>query len=135
MPSRRYVLSSLAVVPAITGASTRAALPTISIEKTPVIHHALFWLNNSGSLADRKQLVLGLETLRAIPQIRHLHIGLVAATEQRDVVDHSFDVSELMFFDNLSDQATYQSHPIHQAFIKNFSHLWRRVAVYDASLA
>jgi len=37
--------------------------------------------------------------------------------------------SELMFFSDLAGQATYQNHPIHLDFIKNYSHLWSKVVV------
>ncbi len=62
-----------------------------------------------------------------------MHIGIPASTEKRDVVDNSWHVSELLFFDDEDGQQVYQDHPIHQAFIKNYSHLWNKVVVYDAS--
>ena len=36
-----------------------------------------------------------------------------------------------MRFDSLADQAAYQTHPVHQAFIARCGHLWERVLVYD----
>lgn len=96
-----------------------------------LVHHVFFWLNQSGNQADRDQLIAGLRTLRAIPVIRDLQIGVPASTEKRDVVDSSYDVSELMVFDNAADQKIYQDHPIHQAFVQQCGHLWRKVVVYD----
>ena len=92
---------------------------------------ALFWLNNPDSFADRAMLAEGLETLRGIEQVKSLHIGVPGATEARGVVDHSWNVSESMVFDSLAEQATYQTHPLHQAFIARCGHLWARVLVYD----
>lgn len=97
-----------------------------------LIHHALFWLKNPESAQDRDRLIAGLKSLRGINVIRELHIGTPAATEKRDVVDASYDVSEVMRFDSLEDQKTYQDHPIHQAFVAECGHLWKRVVVYDA---
>lgn len=94
-------------------------------------HMALFWLKNPDSAQDQAMLVAGLETLRAIPQVRELHVGMPAATEERDVVDHSWSVAESMIFDSVADQAAYQPHPVHQAFIARCGHLWARVLVYD----
>ena len=94
-------------------------------------HMALFWLNNPGSREDRTMLAEGLETLRAIPQVRTLHVGMPASTAAREVVDHSYDLSESMTFDSLADQAAYQVHPVHQAFIARCAHLWSHVLVYD----
>ncbi len=96
-----------------------------------MIHHVLFWLNDPQSTSDRDRLIAGLETLRAIPEIRSLEIGIPAATEQRDVVSSDFAVSELMRFDSLADQKTYQDHPLHQRFIAECAHLWSKVVVYD----
>jgi hypothetical protein len=94
-------------------------------------HLALFWLKRPESAEDRAMLIAGLETLRDIPQVKTLHIGVPAPTEARDVVDHSWSVSELMTFNSPADQAAYQPHPLHTAFIAKCAHLWERVVVYD----
>lgn len=99
--------------------------------KKKIRHIALFWLKNPDSAEDRKMLAEGLETLRGIEQVRKLHIGVPARTDARDVVDHSWSISETMRFDSLEDQAAYQDHPVHQAFIARCGHLWERVLVYD----
>ena len=101
------------------------------METAGLIHHVFFWLKNPGSETDRAELIAGLETLRAIDTIRQLHIGVPASTEARGVVDGSWDVSELMVFDSVEDEAAYQPHPIHMAFIARCEHLWSRVLVYD----
>lgn len=95
-----------------------------------VIHHVFFWLKEPGA-ASRSELIRGLQTLKAIPQVRQLLIGAPAATEKRGVVDNSFDVSELMYFDSVKDQDEYQVHPLHQAFVAQYGHLWEKVIVYD----
>ncbi|KQM36462.1 hypothetical protein ASE59_05140 [Sphingomonas sp. Leaf10] len=95
-------------------------------------HQVFFWLKRAGNAEDRAKLVSGLKALAAIPQIRELHVGVPAGTEQRDVVDASFDVSELMLFDTVADQKAYQDHPAHQAFVAACAPLWRKVVVYDS---
>jgi hypothetical protein len=109
-----------------------AALPVSAVASKQLVHHVFFWLKNPDSKEDRDKLVEGLHSLAKIETIRNLHVGVLASTEKRDVVDTSWQVSELMFFDDLAGQATYQSHPLHLAFIKNYSHLWAKVVVYDA---
>ena len=96
-----------------------------------VVHHVFFWLKRPGSMEDRDALVAGLRGLAKVDVIRSLQIGVPASTEQRDVVDASFDVSELMLFDNVADQKTYQDHPLHKDFVAKCGHLWRKVIVYD----
>lgn len=95
-------------------------------------HVVFFWLNNPGSREDRDRLVAGLARLRAIEVIRSLHIGVPAPTEKRAAVDHSFDVSETMIFDNAEDQRAYQEHPFHQQFVAECSPLWGKHVVYDS---
>lgn len=97
-----------------------------------VIHHVFFWLENPQSKDDLAKLLKGLNTLKQIEVIRQIHIGVPASTQQRDVVDASYSASELMIFDDIASQETYQDHPIHKKFVENCSHLWSRVVVYDS---
>jgi hypothetical protein len=99
-----------------------------------VIHHVFFWLKEPSSKENLAQLVAGLQTLRNINTVRELHIGTPASTEQRGVVDNTYHASELIFFDNIADQESYQEDPIHQQFVSNCSHLWEKVVVYDVQV-
>ncbi|MEP7230371.1 MAG: Dabb family protein [Ginsengibacter sp.] len=135
MPSikRRKFLATAA---ALAAGTATLALPLQSMEeKKQLVHHVFFWLKNPDSVEDRDQLVEGVKTLAKIETIRKIHVGVLASTEKRDVVDTSWQVSELMFFDDEAGQKTYQDHAIHQAFIKNYGHLWAKVIVYDAAEA
>ncbi len=96
-----------------------------------IVHHVFFWLNNPESEADKQQLIEGLNTLREIEEVKELLIGTPASILEREVVDNSFHVSELMMFENVEAQDAYQVHPIHEEFVQNYSHLWERVVVYD----
>jgi Stress responsive A/B Barrel Domain len=127
--NRRKFLASAATI--CVGATTVEAMSRIAA-KLPLAHHVFFTLKNPASVADRDKLVEGVKTLSKIPTVREIHVGILANTEKRDVVDTSWAVSELMFFSDLAGQATYQDHPIHLEFIKNYSHLWEKVVVYDA---
>jgi len=110
-----------------------SALPSLKEkEKNGVVHHVFFWLKNPSSKEDLNKLLAGLKTMEKIETVRKIHIGVPAATEQRSVVDGSFSASELLFFDDLAGQKTYQDHPIHQKFIQDCSNLWEKVIVYDA---
>jgi hypothetical protein len=99
--------------------------------KNIFIHHVYFWLNNPESENDKKALLKGLEKLSAVNTIRFFHIGEPANTN-RDVIDRSYAVSWLLFFDNPEDQESYQTDPIHLAFIDECKHLWKKVQVYDS---
>ena len=115
---------------ALTG--TAGLTQAMNTEKKQLLHHVFFWLKNPESASDKQELIKGLKTLSAIPSVRQLHIGVLASTEKREVVDTSWDVSELMFFDDAAGQKVYQNHPVHEAFVKTYSHLWKKVIVYDS---
>lgn len=125
--SRRSFIAQSAVAAA---GLTLPAFTTLSMKEKGVIHHVFFWLKNP-STDTKQKLTAGLETLRQIKTVKKLYIGVPASTEKRDVVDNSFHVSELMFFDNLADQQAYQDDPIHKKFVADCSHLWEKVIVYD----
>lgn len=128
---RKFIGATAMLSVGTVAASAMPATPTTMKKNYPIVHHVFFWMKNPDSKADRDQLIAGLKTLSKIKEIKGLHVGVVADTEKRDVVDKSWGVSELMFFDDLVGQKSYQDHPIHQEFIKNCSHLWDKVVVYD----
>ena len=130
--NRRKFISTAAALTAGTAATAMTISP--KIKKYGIAHQVYFWLKNSGSVEDRQKLIEGIKTLKKIETVREMHIGIVANTEKRSVIDSSWGVSELLFFDDLAGQAVYQTHPIHQEFAKNYSHLWSKVMVYDSEI-
>ena len=125
--NRRDIVKGVALGAAAMTSGTASAAPLDG----RIVHHVFFWLKNPDSAADRDQLIAGLRKLAKVEVVRSLEIGVPASTEQRDVVDSSFHVSELMVFDNVVDQKTYQDHPVHKDFVAKCSHLWAKVIVYD----
>ena len=99
--------------------------------KKVLIHHVYFWLKNPDSKEDLEKLLEGLDALAKVDEIKSYHIGKPAATK-RDVIDSSYAVSWLLVFGSAKDQDAYQVHPIHLDFVKNYSHLWSKVVVYDS---
>ena len=127
----KYAKKFFFLIPIICLAS---CMSTTATTEGKVIHHVLFWLKNAGSEADKAQLIEGLNSLREIEEVEQLMIGTPASTLEREVVDNSFDVSEVMIFANVAAQDAYQVHPLHQVFIDKYSHLWEKVVVYDVVL-
>ena len=129
-PNRRTFITTAVAL----GASAAAtAMPTMEPKnKKQLTHHVFFWLKNRNSKEDLNKLIEGLKTLEKIESVRKIHIGIPASTEQRDVVDSSFSASELIFFDDIAGQDTYQVHPIHKKFVDQCSPLWEKVIVYDS---
>lgn len=124
MKRRRFITAS-----ALLGFSTFSF--GMRPKKKQLLHHVFFWLKNPNSEADQQELLSGLKTLESIPVVLQMHLGVLASTEPREVVDTSWQVSLLLYFDNKNDEQIYQDHTIHQAFVKNYAHLWQKVVVYD----
>lgn len=95
-------------------------------------HHVYFWLKNPESKTDIAELIRGIKTLTNVETIKSFHIATPAATEDRNVIDNSYRVSWLAFFDSEADEQIYQVHPTHVKFIENCEHLWSKVVVYDS---
>ncbi len=128
--TRRTFLASISML-AVAGTAFAKPFTKKKMSKAPLVHHVFFWLKNPDSKEDLAKLIAGVKSLEKIETIRSMHVGVPASTEKRDVVDNSYSVSELMFFDDTAGQKVYQDHPIHQKFIADCSHLWERVVVYD----
>lgn len=99
--------------------------------KNTFLHHVFFWLKNPQSSADRNALVEGLKSLATCPDIQISHIGQSATTD-REVIENSYAISWFATFADRASQDAYQSDPIHLEFVKNCSHLWDKVIVYDS---
>ena len=132
MTSRRTFVAAASAA-AVTILATQGAGASPAVNNYPkLVHHVFFWLKNPQSKEDVERLLKGLRTLAKIESVRGVHFGIPASTEKRDVVDNSFSVSEILFFDDTAGQKVYQDHPIHKQFVADCSHLWERVVVYDA---
>lgn len=134
--SRREVITAAAAL-AGAGMAGQAAAATPSqpnkASLPPVVHHVFFWLKNPKSKEDLAKLLAGLHTLANIETVKAIHIGVPASTEQRGVVDASYQASEILCFDDVAGQNAYQVHPIHKKFVADCEHLFERVVVYDAT--
>ena len=127
MSSRRKFLASASAL-------TLGAITVTGKEngKEALVHHVFFWLKNLDSKEDLNKLIEGITTLKKIETLRHIKIGIPAATEKRDVVDASYSISLLAVFDDVKGHDAYQVHPIHTKFVADYSPLWGKVVIYDS---
>ncbi len=132
--NRRQFLAGTALlsVAATASLNLQAEKPKAQTELPKLIHKVFFWLKNPDSKEDQAKLIAGIKALGAIETVRAIHVGIPASTEKRDVVDNSYQVSEMLCFDDVEGQNIYQAHPLHQKFIDEHAHLWRKVVVYDS---
>ncbi|NVK48301.1 MAG: Dabb family protein [Cyclobacteriaceae bacterium] len=120
----------------VTAASAAAFLPITSIAKDmknqKMIHQVFFWLHDAKDT--NEFLTKAVPMLGQCKTVGNFIPGTPAATEARDVVDHSWHVSCTLFFDSLEDQAAYQTDPLHLEFIEKYSSMWKTVKVYDIAI-
>ena len=127
--TRRKFISTAAILTA--GSTTMAETLIMKTKDNKIAHQVYFWLKNP---EDRQKLIDGVNTLKKIKTVHQIHVGIVAGTEKRDVIDTSWGVSLLLFFDDIAGEAIYQTDPIHLDFVKNYSSLWNKVVIYDAEM-
>jgi hypothetical protein len=130
MKSRRQFIQTIGL------ANATVILPLNVIanqmEQKKMIHQVYFWLHNPANT--HEFLTEAVPMLGKCKTVAQFIAGIPAPTAAREVVDHSFQVSCTLFFDNLEDQDTYQSDPLHLEFIQKYSSMWKTVKVYDISI-
>jgi len=97
-----------------------------------LVHTVYFWFTNEATEEDSRNFYEELKKLSTISLIKQKFIGVPASTEQRDVIDNSYDYAITFVFENEEDEKAYQEHPDHLEFIDENAHLWEKVRVYDA---
>jgi hypothetical protein len=130
MKSRRNFIKTIGV------ASAASLLPISTIAndmaKQKMIHQVYFWLHDKNNT--QEFLTEAVPMLGKCKDVAKFIAGVPAATADRDVVDHSFQVSCSIFFDSLEEQLAYQTDPLHLAFIEKYSSMWSTVKVYDTAI-
>ena len=127
--TRRGFLGSMALAIPFTGLLKSNTI--FAQKKGMFIHHVYFWLKNPGNKEDKAKLIEGLRKLSKVKTIKQYYIGQPADT-RREVIDSSYDVSWLLFFETAADQDSYQTDPVHLKFVEECSALWKKVTVYDS---
>jgi peroxiredoxin Q/BCP len=105
---------------------------TVKAQSQAMEHHVYFWLKNEKQTAEaRAEFEDGLRALFDIKAVAGGSWGTPASTEERGVVDNSWDYALAMKFDSVADQSTYQDDPDHHVFVEGFSSWWDKVQVMD----
>jgi peroxiredoxin Q/BCP len=95
-------------------------------------HHVYFWLKKEKQTPEaRAEFEEGLAALFEIKSVAGGSWGTPASTEERGVVDNSWDYALSMKFDSIEDESTYQVDPDHKVFVNGFSDWWDKVQVMD----
>lgn len=94
-------------------------------------HHVLFWLNDNTTETQKSAFRKGLESLQKIETIVNFYVATPAPID-RPVIDDTYTFSLLVFFEDVAGHDVYETHPLHLAFLEDFSSLFAKVVVYDS---
>lgn len=97
-----------------------------------LVHTVYFWLKPDTTEENIDFFFKQVKSLANIKSVKGFHTGKPATTPPREVVDQSYDCGLTVILDDLPGHDAYQIDPIHLTFIKNCSHLWEKVKIYDA---
>ena len=124
------VLASM-LISCMSTSSDQSNEPTVEETQTSgFIHAVYFYLSDSMDQQMKEDFMLVLDTLATIPSLRDVYYGPPANTP-RNVVDNTYDYAFICVFDDKEGHDEYQSHPIHDAFRKQYSPLIADVKIYD----
>lgn len=93
------------------------------------VHQVFFWLHQPET--DLQGQLEAISALGKLDGVRDFSVGVPAQTPARDVVDHSYQISLTVYFDDLASHHLYQKDPKHLDFIEKNKSKWRKVLVYD----
>lgn len=96
------------------------------------VHTVLFHLKKDLSASDLEAFEAGLESLKAIEASRGTYIGKPAETQERPAVRGDYSYNLTLLFEDIEGHNAYQVHPLHKAFVSQFSDYWLRLEIIDA---
>ncbi len=110
---------------------TQAKEKKMSESKYGFIHIVFFWLDNDTPEVRKQQLIDDCHhLLGTVETVRKIEVGTPAGTP-RDVVDNTFGVNLIVYFDDKEGHDYYQEAEKHLEFIERNKDIWKRVQVYD----
>ena len=97
-----------------------------------LVHIVVFWLKKDLIKDDLVFFEKEVRSLEKIPSVEQLHIGQLMKTTKRPVIDDSYNFCLTVVLKDIASHDAYQEDPLHLEFIKNCSHMWEQVKIYDA---
>ena len=75
-------------------------------------HICMFKLKNENKQANLEELLIRVQSLRTIEQVR----GFEVVCNAQDMPESNYDIALIFDFETPADLQTYQDHPTHKAF-------------------
>ena len=84
-----------------------------------LVHTVIFWLKKNLSEDQRHIFIKEVKTLGEISSVHDFHLGNLAATPKRPVVEDNYDYAITVVLKDMVAHDDYQADPIHLEFIDN----------------
>lgn len=94
-----------------------------------IVHQVFFWLHHPEK--DTEAVMDGCRKIGSLSSARDYSVGVPAKTEKRDVIDDSYHIALIVYFDDVPAHDVYQEDPDHLQFIADHKAKWAKVQVYD----
>ncbi|MGY5355038.1 Dabb family protein [Wenyingzhuangia sp. IMCC45467] len=95
-------------------------------------HNVFFWLKEPSNKEHCLQFTTALQEFLHASVYTKTAVITKPAHTNREVVDNSYTYGLLVSFDNQEKHELYQNEPAHQLFLKEASHLWEKVQIFDS---
>lgn len=102
------------------------------MEQKNFYHNVFFWLKEPSNLEDCSLFEKALQKFLDISVYPKTAVITKPAHTNREVVDNSYTYALLVSFDSKEKHDLYQQEEAHQEFLKEASHLWNKVQIFDA---
>lgn len=96
-----------------------------------LVHTVFFWMKKNAPKSAAKQTIQDAKKYLQTASVKQLWVGPPAKTEERPVINATYDVGLTVVFDSIADHDDYQEDPQHLVFIKRNKKHWLRVEVFD----
>lgn len=120
--------------PATESSTKEMPQSTVESKRAPLVHTVFFYLKDDVTDQQKAEFEKGLEKLGQCEHLANWRIGKPAATENRDVIDSSYDYAWINEFHSIEDHDAYQVDKLHTDMIDQFKDLWSSVKVYDSMM-
>lgn len=97
------------------------------------VHIVLFHLKDELSEEIISKFEGGLNSLRKIETIKEIYIGKPLKESSRPEIRNDYYFNLTIIFENVEAHDSYQTDPIHKAFVNNFSIYWKGIEIIDSN--
>lgn len=102
------------------------------MENNNFYHNVFFWLKEPNNAQDCLVFTTALQKFLEASIYPTTAVITKPAYTQREIVNNSYTYGLLVSFENKEKHDLYQAEEAHQLFLKEASHLWEKVQIFDS---